>query len=117
MCDVLCVTDVEQCFLPWLMGEVEVKLYCSVLYCIALYCIVLTDVEQGFLPWLMGEVEVRLQQAVVSRMLLDDLIRFVVTRRNNLHASSGKLTLSKSLRSGGSKTSSRRGKKGEMIRR
>ena len=77
----------------------------------------MTDVEQGFLPWLMGEVEVRLQQAVISRMLLDDLIRFVVTRRNNMHASSGKMTPTKSLRSGASKTSSekKKGKKGEIL--
>ena len=66
----------------------------------------MTDVEQGFLPWLMGEVEERIQEAVVSRMLLDDLIRYVVSKRNKLYEQRGRLTPTKITKS------RKKGKKG-----
>jgi len=39
------------------------------------------DVEQNFLPWLMTQVDSKLQESVVSRAVLDELIRQVVRER------------------------------------
>lgn len=43
------------------------------------------DIEQGFLPWLMDRVTDQLEKSERGRMVLDGLLREVVSKRRELY--------------------------------
>lgn len=48
--------------------------------------IISTDIEQGFMPWLMDTVKEQLEKAQLGRMVLDGILREVVSKRFDQYA-------------------------------
>lgn len=51
-------------------------------YFLSTPCVVVADVEQGFMPWLMDRVCEEIQKSELGRLVVDGMIREIVTARS-----------------------------------
>lgn len=47
---------------------------------------IISDIEQGFMPWLMDRVTEHLEKSQLGRLVLDGLLREVISKRSDMYS-------------------------------